>query len=251
MNAMTEHRSGALATPEKNYFEQYSEAAAGTRIVGDLLRFNKGDWLAGRDQDEVAQGTRLVANVAELMIGWVRWEGGTVTDQRMGRVLDGFKPGPRSELGDTDEEDWEIDEQSGERRDPWQKSNYLLLKEDGGEQLYTFTASAKGALGAIGELAGAYGKRIRQKPDELPVIELGTGKYKHKNPQYGWIKFPTMKIVGWVDRTEFDGLLAAEAAERGAEEDAGGDPPFDDAPAAPKKGAGKGKAAAGASETFF
>lgn len=251
MTEIATRSSGALAAPEKNFFEQYSEAAAGSRIVGDLLKFTKGDWLRGQDQEDVEVGTRLVANVAELMVGWVKWEGGAPSDQRMGRVAEGFSPPSRSSLGDTEESEWELDE-DGNARDPWQRSNYLLLKDEDGEGLLTFAASSKGSLNAVGELAGAYGKRIRQRPNELPIIELGVGKYKHKNSAYGWIKFPTLKVVGWVDRTAFDDALAADEAANAEREDEGEgeDIPFDAEPA-PEPAKKAGKAKAGEAKTAF
>jgi hypothetical protein len=76
-----------------------------------------------------------------------------------------------------------VDEQ-GRERDPWQFSNYLILKtpgEKGDDALFTFTTSSRGGLNAIGELCKAYGKAMRQRPDELPVIALGVGSYQHSN----------------------------------------------------------------------
>ncbi|ACL60612.1 hypothetical protein Mnod_5783 [Methylobacterium nodulans ORS 2060] len=246
MNAVMERPSSAVAV-ERNAFEAYGDAAVGTRIVGDLLRFNKGDWLAGQDQDELEIGTRLVANLPELMVGWVKWVDGKPEDQRMGRVADGFVPPSRASLGDLDEEEWETDEE-GRPRDPWQKTNYLLLKAEEGDQLYTLAGSSSGMLTAIGTLAREYGKRIRMRPDEVPVIELGRDKYKHK--VYSWVKVPVLKIVGWVKADVFADALAAEAAARDdgeagpAHDPETGEIPFDapPAPAAPAKPAQAAKA---------
>jgi hypothetical protein len=251
MNEVMERPNTAVgaAGAGGNYFEQYSQAAAGSRIVGELLRFNKGDWLSGQDQEDVDLGTRLVANVAELMIGWNKWVGGAVEDMRMGRVCDGFQPPARSTLGDTDESEWETDD-DGNPRDPWQRTNYLILKDEAGDQLYTFAASSKGSINAIGELAGAYGKRIRQKPDDLPVVALGAGKYQHKNKAYGWIKFPKLDVVGWVDKAAFADALAADQAaheqQSSGDEDGSAEEPT---PTAPVK-SGRGAKAATAETRF-
>ena len=251
MNEVMERQSSALAAPDKNYFEQYADAVNANRIVGDLLRFNKGDWLAGQDQDEMEEGTRLVANVPELLVGWVKWVDSKPEEQIMGRVADGFKPPKRSELGDQDEEEWGTDDQ-GRPRDPWQLTNYLILKDEDGDQLYTLAGSSKGMLGAIGKVSGEYGKRYRQKPDEIPIIELGTDKYKHK--VHSWVKVPVLKVVGWVYRGAFDEALAADAeANRSDEGDEGdADLPFDDPPATPaKKSGGKARGSAAAEKTAF
>lgn len=213
MNAITtkDETSGAVAVSGKNYFEQYADAQSQNRIVGDLLKFAKGDWTAGQDGEEVDEGTELVANLDELMVGWVKWEGGKPTDMRMGRVVEAYQPARRNELGDTDREQWERDDR-GEARDPWQLTNYLILKEPGGEQLYTFATSSKGGMNAIGKLAGEYGKRIRQKPDEFPIVALGVDSYKHPNKAYGKIFTPEFKVVGWTGKGEFAEALADAAA---------------------------------------
>lgn len=250
MNAMTETRGSALAVPEKNFFEQYAEAVSSNRIIGDLLRFNKGDWLSGQDQDELPIGTRLLVNVPEMTIGWVKWVDGKPEEQLMGRVADGFKPARRSELGDTDQEEWETDD-DGRPRDPWQLTNYLILKEENGDQLYTLAGSSKGLLTAIGDVSGAYGKRYRMKPNEVPIVELQSDKYKHK--VYSWVKVPVLKVVGWTHKSAFDDALAAEAAEHQERSEAADhDEDQDEIPfeaEAPKKG--RGKASAASAETQF
>lgn len=246
MNAITERQNTSLAAaPAKNVFEQYADAASQNKIVGDLLKFSKGEYLAGQDGDEVEEGTELVANMDELMVGWVRWEGGKPTDMQMGRVVEGFTPPTRRELGDTDEADWERDEQTGQPRDPWQLTNYLILKEPGGEKLYTFATSSKGGLGAVAKLCAAYGKRLRQKPDEFPIVALNVDSYRHPNKAYGKIFTPLFDVMSWTGKAEFTEALEehnAAAAERAEAE--GDEPPFDVDPApAPKGKGGKAKAA--------
>lgn len=217
MNALTTQTTGtAVAMPaEANPFAQYETENRRTSIVGDLLKFNKGDWLAGQDEREIDEGTRFVANMDELFVGWIRWEDKKPTEQLMGRVADNFKPARRSELGDTDKEAWPLNDDD-EPQDPWQQSNYLLLRGVDDEQLYTFTAGATGSRGAITELCGAYGREMRSKPDQYPVVEIGTGKYKHAT--YGWIKFPTFKVVGWSPKSAFRDALEEAQADAAADE---------------------------------
>jgi len=107
-------------------FTAYANAMAPRNIVGTLLRFSKGDYLAGEEGAAVPGGTMMTANVGELLVGWVLWADNKPTQQIMFRVADG-KPVPkRSELGHTDQERWEVDSH-GEKRDPWQFTNYLPL----------------------------------------------------------------------------------------------------------------------------
>lgn len=196
-------------------FTAYGSAVRQTSIVGQLLKFSKGDWLAGESNDPVADGTQFVANMDELFVGWVRWSNNRPTDHVMGKIIDKFQPPRRSELGDNDPSQWETDDR-GEPRDPWQMTNYLLLEGDE-EELYTFTTSSRGGLNAIAELCLKYGKVGRQKPKDYPVIEIGTGSYLHSNKNYGRIKYPTLVIVGWSPKADFAEVDAA--ADRGAEVD--------------------------------
>lgn len=236
MNDIATRQSTEVGHTADNYFASYGDQVSRTSIIGSLLKFNKGDYLAGEDEDELPEGTQLVANMDELMVGWIRWFDKKPTDQIMGRVAEGYQPPRRSELGDEDKGKWEVDAQ-GREQDPWSFSNYLLLKATDGEDIYTFTTASKGGLSAIGELCKGYGKLMRQKPDEFPIIELATDSYTHK--EYGRIKTPKLKIVGWAPKSEFAEALAAE----------GGTEPAEDPKPAPAAKGSKGKAAA--QETRF
>lgn len=230
----TQQHGTAIANTGGNYFQSYGDQVSQRSIVGKLLKFSKGDFLMGEDNDEVEEGTELVANMDELMVGWIRWADSKPTDQIMGKVSEGYQPPRRNELGDDDKAKWEIDEQ-GRERDPWQFSNYLILKTpgvDGEDALFTFTTSSRGGLNAIGELCKAYGKAMRQKPDEFPIISLGVDSYQHSNKAYGRIKFPVFKVIGWAPKGEFAEALAEVAPEAAPET----------APATPAKGKGKGGA---------
>ena len=134
-----------------------------------------------------------------LEVGHVRWEGMRPVEPRMGRLVGGFKPAKRSELGHDDRSQWETDDE-GQARDPWQFSNQLELADPDKGELYTFCTSSKGGLTAIGELCKQYGAAMRQRPDDWPVIELGVGSYAHANKAYGKIKYPVFGIVDSVPK---------------------------------------------------
>ena len=202
-----------VATTGLNFFQQYGEATRQTAIVGQLLKFSKGDWTAGESNDEVEEGTQFIANMDELLVGWVRWSQNRPTDHIMGKVVNGYQPPRRNELGDSDQDQWEVGD-DGNSRDPWQVTNYLLLQGEE-DELYTFTTSSKGGINAIGDLCVKYGKLLRQHPNDFPVIKIGTGSYMHQNKAYGRIKFPTFEIVGWVKKSTF---AEVEADERAPEE---------------------------------
>lgn len=220
MNQLATAKSNAIATANANAnpFEAYGNAASQRSIVGKLLKFSKGDYLTGENNDEMAAGTQLVANMDELMVGWIKWEDSKPSEQIMGRVSENYQPPRRNELGDTDKNDWEVDDQ-GQHRDPWQFSNYLIMKEPGGEEFYTFTTSSRGGLNAIGELCKSYGKLMRQKPDQFPIVALGVGSYQHTNKSFGRIKFPILELVGWAPKAEFVDALAGESQVRAGQDE--------------------------------
>ena len=66
----------------------------------------------------------------------------------------------------------------------------------------------------------AYGRQRAKHHGQLPLIELGTGSYRHKI--YGEVMFPTFKIVDWQSETS---LIAGQA---GTDTPGAGDAPVID-----------------------
>ena len=205
-----------VGAAKTNYFTQYGEQVSQRNIVGRLLKFSKGDYLVGEHNVEMPRGVELIANMDELMIGWIKWNDNKPVEQIMGRLADGYQPMKRKELDDQDESQWERDEVTNEPRDPWQYSNYLIMKTSGEsdpeEGLFTFATSSKGGIGAVGELCKSFGKLMPQRPDEFPVVKLDVGSYAHSNKQFGRIKFPVFEIVAWMPKSEFSEILGQAAA---------------------------------------
>jgi len=187
--------------------EAYADSIAPVLIIGKLLRFSKGDYLAGEAGDEVSAGTMLTANLDELMAGWIKWVDGKPAEHRMVRVADGRSPPKRAEFGDDDQEKWETDA-NGAPRDPWQFTNYLPMLSEAGD-LYTFTTSSRGGLNAIAYLARRYVNHRRRHPDVFPKVTLGVGSYQHANKEFGRIKFPEFAPAGYAPKTLFYDALSA------------------------------------------
>jgi len=186
-----------VATTGSNPWVEYGASVVTTTFTGKLLKFSKGDYTAGKENDEVALGTRMVANMESLAVGWSRWVDNKLTEQRLGLIAEGFKPPRRPDLGDMDKEAWPIDEENDEPIDPWKFTNNIVMANAETGELYTFTTSSRGGLNAIGVLSKTYGETRHLHPDEWPIIELGCGSYQHSNRAYGRIKFPTFGMVGW------------------------------------------------------
>jgi len=215
LETVTPTEKKQLANLEMNSFENYGSQMSRSAIVGRLLKFSKGDWLAGEDDEEIEPGTRFVVNMDQLAIGWVKWVANKPEQQIMGLLVEGHQPQKRESLGDHDETLWEVD-QNGKARDPWQFTNYVIMKEPGADgskddNLYTFASSSKGGLNALGGLCKAYGKEMRTKPDQYPVVEIGVDSYNHPNRELGRIKVPTFKLVDWEAKDKF-GVREQEAA---------------------------------------
>ncbi len=167
-----------------------------------FLKFIKGVYQFGTDNEMLQLGTHLVPHMGELKAGFLKWKDGVPETEVMARIADG-KPIPRREdLGDDDRDAWEKDP-NGVPQDPWQMINTLPMKDPETGQEHVFTTGSRGGIGAIGKLCVAYARQ-RQK-GKLPIIELGSDSYRHRT--YGDVSFPTFKIVAW--QSEGD-LIAGE-----------------------------------------
>lgn len=177
--------------PARSYENPWLEAAAeADNKLGKLLKFVKGKFEIGDDQ--VPEGTEFVAHINQVIRGWVKFEDGKVTEQRLGKVADRFRPPSRDELPDTDSGKWEKDS-NGTPRDPWVAQWYLPLVGVESGELVTFVTGSKGGVDAIRTLCGIYGRKRRD--GLLPIVALKTGSYKHKT--YGRVEVPDLPIVGW------------------------------------------------------
>lgn len=194
MNAVTEtNQSGAVAMQQG--YDPYAAYGQEAASAGAFLKFSKGEWLLGQNDEEVQLGKLLVANMGDLSIGWIRWVDGKPAERRMGLLGSGYKPEPRDSLGFTDQTAWERDK-DGKPQDPWNFTNELPMADpETGEQM-TLSVSSKGGIGAMGNLCKAYGREYRTRDGLVPVIELGRDSYKH--PEYGKTYVPVLTIVDWI-----------------------------------------------------
>lgn len=213
MNEITTTNGNAVGVNQQtNFFESYGEQVNQKTIVGTLLKFSKGDYTAGESNEDIPIGTKFIAHMDQLLVGWIRWENSKPTDQLMGAVVKGFQAAKRSTLGDDDQSQWEVDN-NGKARDPWQYSNYIVLEDpDSAGSLYTFATSSRGGINAIGDLSLSYGKIMRTKGNEWPIIAIGVDSYVHSDRSYGRIKVPTFKIVGWAAKSAGDATAGEMSA---------------------------------------
>jgi hypothetical protein len=200
--------------PYEKFSQTYGQQSF---ITGDLLRFTKhGASTAGQDQEEIEDGTRMLAFMPGLQIGQVRWENNQPVKHLIGLVCEGFEPPPRESLGDLDESKWP--KLGGQPNDPWQETVYLPMLNDEG-QLYTYVTSSKGGKSALAKVTKAYTTRRKMHPDEIPILQLNVTSYDH--PQYGETFKPVFKIDGWAKApADFDELKATLTNGNGADVEA-------------------------------
>lgn len=181
----------------QNPFEKYAARVDSQTTIGMFLKFTKGDWLVGRDGEECPE-KELVALLPGMVHGWVRWEDNYPVEHNMGMLMESFVPPTRETLSHNDQSKWETSDK-GAPRDPWQQTVYLPMITINAETMYTFTTSSDGGRRhAITPLCREYGARIRQYPDEFPVVGLEQDSYLHPDRSIGRVKYPLLPPRRWV-----------------------------------------------------
>jgi hypothetical protein len=182
---------------ELDRFRQAAVRNTRFTLMGQGLRFRKGDWLFGSDKQKIADGTRFTAIMGEARNGWIKWNADKTSTNIVGKIADGFEPPPLETLDCRDEAQWPIG-LDGKKQDPWRPVVYLPLVSMDGEQLLTFTSATKTGRPAFWKLVDRYAWAGRKHPGQYPIIEIQATGYQDK--RFGWIDTPSFKIVGWTDR---------------------------------------------------
>lgn len=191
-------------------------AVYGRAVASDatpFLKFVKGEFQFGTDNEPLALGTRLAPNMAELKAGFIKWQNGEPINEATVRISNGAPPPRREDLDAQDEDAWEMDS-NGIAIDPWGIVNTLPFKDPETGEEYVFTTGSKGGIGAIGKLASAYGSHRQKHDGEMPIVQIGASSYRHKT--YGEVHFPVFRIVSWVSEAE---LIAGKSGEADGELD--------------------------------
>jgi hypothetical protein len=163
---------------------------AGERTIrGRLLKFADFRWTAGKEGEEIEEGTRLVALATVAM--WQRWEDGKPVETRMRQS--GRRLPDRDELGYDDESKWE-EGPGGEPQDPWRNTRLVYLVDPQNAEALTFSTSSWGGRGAVNDLGDQITRMRTVHVDAVPIVELRSAEMPTK---YGRKSKPVFKIVGW------------------------------------------------------
>jgi hypothetical protein len=194
---MVKKVADALTTDNSNPWIEIS-AELDKFLGAPMCKFTKTGEFSISDIDNIPDGTRCIAHADQITLGWQRWEDNKPVDPRIGLVADKFVPPQRSELGYTDKQQWEL-QNDGTRRDPWQfQMSVPITRLDAAGETYNFTTGSKGGLACVSRLIRSYGRRVRdEKVPGLPIVELKADHYRHRT--YGKIFYPVMHVVGWTD----------------------------------------------------
>jgi hypothetical protein len=190
MNELTVRSEATDISP----FRAFADENLASAIAGDLLVFNKGVWERGESKTQVAADARFLCNMHELWTGWVRWFDRKPVEYQISRVIDRAPKILREELGHMDKNVWET-YTNGSPRDPWAKTDRLILGELGTDQLLTFSTSSDGGRDAIAKLCRTYDRGAKRHGGAWPVVKLEDAPYAHQ--LYGIVHKPSLKVVDW------------------------------------------------------
>ena len=199
-----------VATYGDNPYASYGEEA--DRAGMPLLRFTQGAWKCGGSGEEIHDGTVVLIDIADIEIGWRKWSNQAIADTVSGKLAEGYRPPARGELGDHDQQYWEMGLDK-KPQDPWEFFNAMPVHFLPGAidiDNVLLVGNSKGFISAIGKLSKDYGERYRQHPGELPVTELGATSYYNKTFSRD-IDVPVFKVVGWSSVDEWGEEAGATA----------------------------------------
>jgi hypothetical protein len=167
--------------------------------AGRLLCFNGSTGIHRTldDDVEVPAGSKFIAVLDHATKGFIRFHEGAPPSLTMVRMDEDADVPTRESLGDTDPDQWPINQLNGQPDDPWKLQIVapLVSCDDSGE-LYAYVARGPVALNAVGDLLGRYRWHPKRHKGLLPVVEISSGTYQSK--KFGPRPKPVLKIIDWI-----------------------------------------------------
>lgn len=208
----------AKSTVEK-YIKSVGGGSGGKNFPGTQIYFKSGEWFAGfKDQKRgLKAGTQLVFNTPNMMSGWCKWVGdeGSRKPQYtpMTFVAAGDDPISRESLGDTDQDEWDLDDY-GKPQDPWKPVLVFPVRKAGSTDIHHVMLDTISKCIAGFNLFRDIADEMMMHEGELPIISLGSKKAsqdkkvtdkkgKTKSVKQAW-DVPTFEVVGWDDAVDAD-----------------------------------------------
>jgi len=186
---MSNDRNVTQYIPADDGWGDAAAEGAERMIRGRLLKFADWRWTAGKENEEIASGTKLVAMATAA--AWIRWENGRPVETI---VRQPGKPLPeREDLGHDDENEWE-EGPSGDPQDPWRNTRMVYLVDPETAEAFTFSTSSWGGRQAVIDLGDAILRMRMVHPDATPIVALQAAEMPTK---FGRKSKPVFKVVGW------------------------------------------------------
>lgn len=173
-------------------------SAAKNALMGKaLLRMTKqGTWVFGADSETIATGTRLVANPASLMSGYVAWYQSKIEGEKMQPLSLG--PIDPNELGEVQSGSIPPGKKQASGKGWEAQASIDFITQDEIPLSLVYKSSSMGGMRALLELAGEIAAGMEENPARCyPLVEIEVDSYVHK--EFGQVFTPVLDIVGWLD----------------------------------------------------
>lgn len=191
---------------KSDYVRQLEAAASAIGSGGVLyVKFQKGDWLLGRDATPFPYNTfYFMPNLQNVTYGWQCWRNGQCIEDRW------YSAGERLPEKTTLPDHGPYSKQN----DGWQRSvklEIILLPDANAPAqeatLGLFVSSSSGGLNAVSKLLRdfAAGLKTGRSPSDQIIVQATTDTYVHK--QYGVTPFPVFTITEWLGEAEAYSLV--------------------------------------------
>jgi hypothetical protein len=167
-----------------------------------FLKFAKGDWLYGKDDNEILPNSRFVIAADSLGHGYKAWHERKVAHEVRRKVFEALPA--IDELPDVETD---IDKDTGAPRGYQFQVGFVLACIEGPTKGMTFQywTETHGGIGAHTAIVEAVITQLALDPSTPnPIVKLGVNSYAHSKVEFGRVKIPVFEIVGWTG----DGVAA-------------------------------------------
>ena len=151
---------------------------------------------------------RFIAHIPGALIERTKFNGeGEMPTVVSARLSDPTSVLPsRESLGDADAAEWPISKLTGKPEDPWKLGFRVPLQDAETLETFAFRTMSPTGRTAVSTLIRNFERARRTKPEQLPIIQLGSSSYQHK--VFGRVNIPQFNIVGHVSTSKPDTLAA-------------------------------------------
>lgn len=175
----------APADLANDLIETGNSASSGTV---NYMKFNKGEWLFGVDNDEVDADEIMAVNPASFTIGYQGWQDGSPVN---GPVVPVSR---RAELP----AEADLDPIPSGDMNGWSKQLGVSFRSMEDQTPLQFNTTSYGGKQAITKLMKEVGEGLKAHIDApVALVKLSSDSYPHK--KYGKVYTPIITIVGWAD----------------------------------------------------